>query len=70
MLILQTYGYKEKREFTAPFYCFTYFGGRKHMLVLQTCRYEENVSHWFFYYKLKSPLNTMALNNLGVGYMG
>ena len=43
MLVLQTYGYKEKVSYTAPFYCFTYFGG-ENMLVLQTYGYKEKVN--------------------------
>ena len=56
MLILQTYGYKEKRELHNPFFCFTYFGVENNMLILQTCGYEENASHWFLHsHILKSP---------------
>ena len=55
MLVLQTYGYKEQREYTTPFYRFTCFGVENNILILQTCGYEENARHWFLLQTQKSP---------------
>ena len=69
MLILQTPGYKEKRELHSPFLLFYLFGGENicSFYKLVDTRKTRVIG---FCYILKSPLNTMALNDLGVGIMG
>ena len=69
MLILQTYGYKEKVN-SQPLFTVLHILGGENIWLFYKLVDTRKTRVIGFYYKLKSPLNTMALNDLGLGIMG